>query len=336
MKIDFVVLWVDGNDASWLDSFNFHRSKQYPLSPGIDKERFRDMNILKYLFRSFEKYSPWVNNIHFVTCGHYPDWLDVSNPKIKLVKHSDFIPASYLPTFNSTTIEMFLNRIPGLSEYFVYFNDDMFLNSPVMPSFFFIDNKPCDFISVAPNIETDLSSYPYGAMMHSVLTLVNSISTPKKVVRESFSKYFNVKYGIKRNIKNLYGLVWWGFLGFELTHSPQAFTKKTFESVWGNFDAYLSFSARSKFREPSNISQYLFRFYQLVTGNFSAVSPKNRSVFYNLTTHNLPAALTSLTEGDVPLICLNDSEKIDDFEFITSSLVEVFRVKFPEKSSYEL
>ncbi|MEX6253875.1 hypothetical protein [Providencia huaxiensis] len=54
------------------------------------------------------------HKIHFVTCGHYPNWLDINNHKINFVKHSDFIPKEYLPTFNSHTIELNLHRIKGL------------------------------------------------------------------------------------------------------------------------------------------------------------------------------------------------------------------------------
>ena len=53
-------------------------------------------------------------------------------------------PEEYLPTFNSHTIEMNLHRIKGLSEQFVYFNDDMFINKPMKPRDFFVHGKPCD------------------------------------------------------------------------------------------------------------------------------------------------------------------------------------------------
>jgi len=65
----------------------------------------------------------------------------VHSVDINIVLHEDIIPEKYLPTFNSTTIEMFLCKIKGLSEHFIYFNDDMF---PVMPhsmNDFFIDGK---------------------------------------------------------------------------------------------------------------------------------------------------------------------------------------------------
>ena len=134
MKIDFVIPWVDGSDPAW-------RKEKYKYM-GIDEpdagaERYREMGILKYWFRAVEAYAPWVNQIHFITWGHLPQWLNTECPKLHIVNHKDYIPEKYLPTFSSHPIELNIHRIPGLSEHFVYFNDDMFLNGPVKPEFFF-------------------------------------------------------------------------------------------------------------------------------------------------------------------------------------------------------
>lgn len=50
---------------------------------------------------------------------------------IKYVFHDQFIPKKYLPTFSSTVIETFLHYIPGLSENFIYMNDDVYINRPM-------------------------------------------------------------------------------------------------------------------------------------------------------------------------------------------------------------
>ena len=97
---------------------------------------------LKYWFRGVENYAPWVKQIHFVTCGHLPEWLNINHPKIHIVNHKDYIPEQYLPTFSSHVIELNMHRIPGLSEHFVNFNDDVFLTQPVKPEDFFQDGKP--------------------------------------------------------------------------------------------------------------------------------------------------------------------------------------------------
>ena len=42
------------------------------------------------------------------------------------------MPAAYLPTFDSGNIESYIHHIPGLSERYFYFNDDVFLAHPLM------------------------------------------------------------------------------------------------------------------------------------------------------------------------------------------------------------
>ena len=119
MGIDFVILWVDGNDPKW-------QSEKATYDSNINDDsnsasRYRDWGLLPYWFRGVEKFTPWVNKIHFVTWGHVPEFLNLNNPKLNIVNHKDFIPEEYLPTFSSHAIELNIHRIPGLSEKFIYF-----------------------------------------------------------------------------------------------------------------------------------------------------------------------------------------------------------------------
>ena len=123
-KIDFVIMWVDGSDPKWLQEKNKYSTNKIDVDDAIN--RYRDMGTLKYWFRSVEKYTPWVNKIHFITCGHLPDWLNTNNPKLNIVKHEDYIPKEYLPTFSANPIELNLHRINELEEKFVLFNDEIF------------------------------------------------------------------------------------------------------------------------------------------------------------------------------------------------------------------
>ena len=59
-----------------------------------------------------------IQKIHFVTWGHIPEWLNTEHPKLNIVRHEDFIPEKFRPTFNSHTIEWNFHRIPGLAEKF--------------------------------------------------------------------------------------------------------------------------------------------------------------------------------------------------------------------------
>lgn len=132
--IDIVIPWVDGGDPAWQ---KLHDSYTAGKTADNTEARYRDWGTLPFWFRGISRYAPWVRTVHFVTWGHLPPWLNLSCPKLHVVKHEDYIPSQYLPTFSSHTIELNLHRIPGLAEHFLYFNDDVFLAAPTTPEDFF-------------------------------------------------------------------------------------------------------------------------------------------------------------------------------------------------------
>ena len=129
--MDVVITYVNGLDPLW--------QKDYENAVGkkVLAKRFRDWGTLKYLLRGIEVNMPFVRNVYLVVAreSQVPEWVDRGN--LHVVLHEDIIPAEFLPVFNSTAIEMFLHRIPGLDEQFIYFNDDMFPLMPCSPSDFY-------------------------------------------------------------------------------------------------------------------------------------------------------------------------------------------------------
>ena len=93
MKIDFVILWVDGSDPKWIKDKEKYVEKS--VNGSESDNRFRDWDNLKYWFRGVEKYAPWVNKIHFITYGHLPEWLNLNNEKLDIVRHEDIIDKEY-------------------------------------------------------------------------------------------------------------------------------------------------------------------------------------------------------------------------------------------------
>ena len=228
MLIDAVVTWVDGNDPVWQEERNkYNPNKQQDGSAN----RYRDWDLLKYWFRGIEKFAPWFNKIYFVTWGHLPTWLDISNPKIRIVKHSDYISQEYLPTFSSRTIEMNVHRISGLSEHFVYFNDDMFLIKPVKASHFFKKGLPCDMAVLKP-ISYDKWTIGLYTKLNELIVIGEHFNK-RDCIKKNFTKFFNLKYG-KYLIENICNMLYSNFTGFRCTHSPYPFLKKTFDNVWEN------------------------------------------------------------------------------------------------------
>lgn len=136
--ISFVYTWVDGSEINFSDIKSKYNGGRREVS-----SRDRSADELRYSIRSLEKYLPWhTGTIYILTSQQIPKWLDTSNPRVKMVYHKDIFPTHIYPTFDSSTIELFFDKIPGISERFIYFNDDLFLNNYVHPCFFF---TPKDF-----------------------------------------------------------------------------------------------------------------------------------------------------------------------------------------------
>ncbi|BEI63519.1 hypothetical protein IYO1511_c10040 [Lactiplantibacillus plantarum] len=133
-KIDFVISWVDSDDLEWQKKQAYSGEKITNSSNGA--ERFRDYGTLRYLLRSIDMYAKWVHHIYLVTDNQRPRWLDDKSDRLTVIDHQDIIPSKALPTFNSSAIELCLDNIPGLSEHFVYFNDDFLINRQVTPNDF--------------------------------------------------------------------------------------------------------------------------------------------------------------------------------------------------------
>ncbi|XP_045071340.1 N-acetylglucosamine-1-phosphotransferase subunits alpha/beta-like [Coregonus clupeaformis] len=108
----------------------------------VSASRFEDNEELRYSLRSVERHAPWVRHIFIVTNGQIPSWLNLDNPRVTVVTHQDvFQNHTHLPTFSSPAIETHIHRIPGLSQKFIYLNDDVMFGKDVWPDDFFSHSK---------------------------------------------------------------------------------------------------------------------------------------------------------------------------------------------------
>ncbi|GEP20178.1 hypothetical protein [Pediococcus argentinicus] len=152
-----------------------------------DSDRFRDFGIFRYWFRSVEKYAPWVGKIYLVTEGHLPDWINLNNERLVHVRHQDYIPEKYLPTFNSNVIELNLHRIKDLSESFVLFNDDLFFNAPVKSIDFFESDKAKDVSIYSPIPPHD----EFSMIVYNDVRIINKYFSKKMILKKTGVTFFH-------------------------------------------------------------------------------------------------------------------------------------------------
>ncbi|OKJ20618.1 hypothetical protein AMK21_11650 [Streptomyces sp. CB00316] len=139
--VDAVYTWVDGNEPELAAKREAYREGSSAIAGReVGMSRYTDSDELRYSLRSLEMNASFIRHVYLVTDGQTPSWLDVNAPGLTVVDHRDILPASALPVFNSHAIETCLYRIDGLSEDYLYLNDDVFFGRPVRAEHFFHGN----------------------------------------------------------------------------------------------------------------------------------------------------------------------------------------------------
>lgn len=167
--IDIVYLWCDGSEPA-VRAKRERRAAELGIACGGKDNgacRYRDNGELRFSLRSVCRFAPWIRNVFVVLDDDQtpPAWLDLGNPRLRIVRHSEILPPESLPCFASRTIEFGIPRIPDLSERFLYANDDMYIARPVKPSLFFAsDGSPvCRYLRT--RIELSKISEPSAYMI---------------------------------------------------------------------------------------------------------------------------------------------------------------------------
>lgn len=320
-KIDLVYLWVDGDDAVIKEKREFWQKKYgIKVNPeAVLKCRFRNNDELKYSLRSVEKYAPWVNKIFIVTDNQKPVWLNTTHPKIKIVDHTEIMPPEALPTFNPNAIETCLHKIPGLSEYFIYANDDMMFTNPTEPSFFFTEKM-----------------FPIFRVKHEM--------KPERVEKETYFRSLSNAYKL---IEERYGLK----ITREPHHSIDGYRKSDFEKVNEIFKDEMYHTTISKFRNFNKISRVIYSAYPCAIGEgiikevakIDRTLPFYKQVWLYLTGQFQKDSLCAgnnnnhikeeIDKFKPNVICINDEEISSEKERQGEhTFLENY---FPEKSSFE-
>ncbi len=327
-SIDFVITWVDGADINWLKE-----KQKYQTDIDIDNSiaRYRDFGTLKYVLRSIDKFAPWVRNIFLVTNGQVPQWLVFNNSKLKLVKHSDFIPQEYLPTFNSNAIEWNLHKIEGLSENFVYFNDDVILTDYVQPNDFFKNNLPCDSFGLGMIKPTEL----FSKTAFNNICILNKYFNFKATLKHNRGKFFKLKY--KNRLLRTYILSRFNnFYGMYDPHITLAFKKSYFELLWDKEPRLIKETCKNRFRNPNDITVWLIRYWQLLKGEFC---PRSIKFGHFYTIHNFlgnKKEIKKLAKRKYKVICFNDSNQTGmDFEIEKKMFEKTMDIILSDKCPFE-
>lgn len=305
-EVDLVYLWCDGNDPKFRDQKNYwlkQENKELDLQATADG-RFEQVDELKYSLRSAQKYLPWVRHIYVVTNDQVPAWLNTEHPKLTVVDHTEIIPRKYLPVFNSNAIEVPLYKIPGLSEHFIYSNDDMFINRPLTKDFFFDNGKPI--------VRVKFARFNPGSLYQRQILRAIDLS------EEAFSSAIPFFSG-----RNLIP-----------HHNMDAYLKSDFSACVRHFSKEFEETLTHRFRKENSIQRFIISIWAVMKGHarirIVSPGPNMDSLFIANTRWNYAYLLQKSNPG---LFCMNDSEYSEVWDRMR--VREFLEEHFPEKSEFE-
>lgn len=306
--VDVVYTWVDGQDPEWLRRRAACAGRAYH-EEAANAARYVNRDELRYSLRSLSQYAPWVRRIHLVTDEQVPSWLDEGVPGLRVISHKEiFSDPGLLPTFNSHAIESQLHHIDGLSEHFLYFNDDVFLGRPVVPQDFFLPNGLTKFFPSSVLI-------PPGEPTEQDVPIAAAGKNNRGLIEATFGTV------ISRKMK----------------HTPHALRRSVLEEMEARYPAQHHATASHRFRSLDDVSfvSSLHHYYAFHTTR--AVPAQVRYAYLDVSHPALATRLaTLLARRDRQVFCLNDTvsaeQELDAQQAVITAFLEEY---FPVLGPYE-
>lgn len=310
--IDAVYTWVDGDDPEWLE-----RKASAHAATGLgdlhvtaaSSSRFQSRDELRYSMRSLDMYADWIRHVYLVTDDQVPPWLDTSHPKLTVVSHREmFGDRGRLPTFNSHAIESQLHHIRGLSEHFIYLNDDVFFGRPVAPEQFFTGNG----LSLMFVSKAKLGLGPASVLDPPVMSAAKN---NREIIEKSFGSLVSNKF----------------------KHVPHSLRRSVLAEMEDTFPGEFERTGSSQFRQPTDISiaASLHHYYAYATGR--GVTGSLRYFYADIARADTPDRLARLLRSrDYDVFCLNDHDSSNvDLDEQACMLGQFLKTYFPLPSSFE-
>ena len=325
-KIDLVYTWVDGSDEKhFAKRLALIEKMHLNIPKNFNNQQYVEHNELKYSLRSVEKFANWINNIYIITDAQIPKWLNVDNPRIKIIDHKDIMPKNALPNFNSNAIECCIKNIPDLSEKFIYSNDDCFFLSTTDPAMFFNEKKVKNYV----NKHRYIIIYKKGKHIQNIYT--NYCKNSIQLLNRHFGNINKFNY--------------------KLMHCATAYLKNDALECYNLFKKEIDATINCNFRETQNINfAQLFTGFSVGKGNgeyilentdenilirfFRYLFKKKvqTNCFYGKMKH-IRKTIRKIKKSNAKLACINDDSNLKERHYqIYNAYMQSL---FPDKSEFE-
>lgn len=274
-KIDLVIPMVFPTDREWLNCF-----ERYHRGDARKNVRFRSWNNEELLIQCCKRYMPWLNHIYILLAreSQIQPWMN-NYEGVSVVMHRDFIPQQYLPCFSSPCIEMFIGRIPGLAEKFIYSNDDVFPLSALLPTDFFRNGKAC--------VRIRSKAVPQNPNLYEKACLHQ-----QRMIALPFGKADDGKY-------------------LRSGHSMAPLFRSVCKTVWEQHNEEIRRNLCPLRRTEYSYNQYIYLLYEYYSGMTTDYVPHSKYAGPGTPTDELA---TIITTPGIGIVCLNDNENIADWQ----------------------
>lgn len=245
-SIDAVISWVDGYDPAYQQKLRIFCAQQ-GIEPhtAVEPTRIHQHNEIHYCLHALRRFAPWIRTIYIITNQQIPPTVTALQGtefgnKIKIIDQNDLLLKfdTHSPVFNSLSVEWLIWHIQGLSNRFLYLNDDFFIIREVTPDDFFRNNR----IVLRGEWKIQAAQkWSYQIKKHLYNWLSNVEPQPKT----------NPHRAWQEKSAQLAG---WHKQFYLLPHAPFSLIKETFEEYIGQDTQLFTENIRYPFRHPDQVS----------------------------------------------------------------------------------
>lgn len=313
-SIDAVISWVDGYDLDYqrkLSAFCLEQGIEQKIA--VEPTRIQQCNEIYYCLHSLRRFAPWLRSIYIITDQQIPSVVNELQgssfgDKIKIIDQNYLLNEVNVqsPAFNSITIEWLIWRIKGLSEQFLYLNDDFFLLRHLNPDDFFRNNQVVlrgeMKVAAEQKLSYRLKKYFYtlaGEELPQVKT------NPHRAWQEKSAK-----------------LAGWDNHFYLLPHAPFPLIKKTFEQFVAQKPELFNENIRYAFRSANQISSVPLMSHLDIKNNRAIYDTKYHAIMVNGASHSFKKIKKRLQKAHKnPLIAFLCMQSVDQASLETQQFM---------------
>ena len=317
-ELDIVIAWVDGNDVELKRKRHKYLTGE-DASDAVSDTRFASNDEIYYNIASILKYVPFCRRIHIVTDNQQPEFLNefVSQglcdaDKIRVVDHREIFSGyeQFLPTFNTRSIESMLWNIQGLSDYFIYLNDDFFFNSTAQTEDFLESDK--------------IVTYGHWKSCFSYKT--------KLKYRKFLNKHFNKPIQPGHVIGQMLGADILGFKEFfEIHHYPHCVDRKILSEYLLNHPDLLETQIKYKFRSVEQLNPISLMNHLKIQKDEAVLKP-DLELAYLKNAESIETFVSALKQSEIKYGCIQSLDQLNDqdTEIVRNAMIEKLRGYLPQ------